>query len=135
MATEPSSAAALVAELPDWLKWGANLALILFAMVAGPLAVRAGRKGEQEHEAEVFDPADLLESSPIRRLVAAWETIADNARLQTEALKTISAIATLQAKALQSGFNEDDIHRDVHWRLTEARLARDDRAPVETRRR
>ena len=125
MAGEAPSAASLVSELPDWLKWGANIALILFAMVAGPLVARAGRKSERERDSEPFDAEAFLDASPVRKLIAAAEVVADSVPLQTEALKTIAAAASAMARTVEQDWDERRIEREVKRRLQEAGAQRE----------
>lgn len=126
MASDAISTA--VAELPEWLKWGANAGLFV-ALVFGSLwTARKVRHEEREHDSRPFDPAKLLEASPIRQVITATETIADNAKLQTEALKTISAAATAIARMVEEDFDERRVDREVERRLKEQRASREARA-------
>lgn len=118
---------AVAADLPEWLKWGANAGLFV-ALVLGSLwSVRKARHEEREHESEPFDPVKLLDASPVRQIIAAAETVADNAKLQTEALKTISAAAAAMAKTVEDDFDERRVQREVDRRLQEQRLLREAR--------
>lgn len=110
-------AATIAAELPPWLQWAAQAALFVVTAVGGVAAVVVGKRRAVEHESEPFDPEELLDSSPIKRLIAAFETMADNAKLQTEAVKTISAAATAMARTVEEDFDERRVLREVERRL------------------
>ena len=49
------------------------------------------------------------------------DTLADNAKIQTLALKTIAAAAAVQAKKLEPTFDEGHIERDTETRLMHER--------------
>lgn len=121
MAPDPQ---AIVAALPPWLQFGANAALFVLTVGLGVLAVLKGRKDAEAHPA--LDPAELLASSPVKTVVEAIALIAENMRLQTEALKVTSAAATALAKLIEHDFDERRVHREVDRRLEEERRRLDE---------
>ena len=123
-----ADAATIISELPPWLQVGANAALFVVTALGGIWALRRGHKVEAERDAEPFDAADLLESSPIKRFIASVETLADNAKLQTEAQSRISAAATALAKLVEEDFDERRVDREVERRLDRERRNRETRA-------
>lgn len=124
----PPEASAFLAGLPPWAQIGANVALFLLTIAAGVWGIRKGHKDEGEKESEPFHASDLLDSSPVKRMLETWETVADNARLQTEALKTISAAAVAMAKTIEADFDERRIQSEVKRRLDLEQRGRSERA-------
>ena len=121
-------ASSLIAELPPWLQWGASASLFVVTTVAGLAAIRVGHKRGKAEDDDGFDADKLLDASPIRRFLEAVDTLADNAKIQTLALKTIAAAAAVQAKKLEPTFDEGHIERDTEMRLTHERILREARA-------
>ncbi|AWN35698.1 hypothetical protein [Methylobacterium radiodurans] len=80
---------------------------------AGPVALPT----EPGHEA--FDAQDLLTSAAVLRFLTAHDTIAAHMVIQSEALKTISAAATVWAKAQEDDFQEWRIAAAVERRWNE----------------
>ncbi|KAB1075345.1 hypothetical protein [Methylobacterium planeticum] len=77
------------------------------------------------------DPADgenLLTAGPVRDLFEAIASIADNIRLQTDDLKTISAAMFAVAKVVEEDFDERPVERAVDRHLGEERRLREARA-------
>lgn len=122
-----ADAATIAAELPLWLQWSAQAALFVVTAVGGVAAIFVGKRKPAEPESEPFDPEELLDSSPIKRLIASFETMADNAKVQTEALKTMSAAAVALAKTVEDDFDERRVKREVSRLLDEERRAREGR--------
>lgn len=123
-----NEAAEIVAMLPDNLKPIAASILFLGTAAAGWVAVLWAKKKESEKPEEHFDAEDILESSHIKNFLENVQTLADNARLQTEALKNISAASTIIGKTLEEDYDERRVEREVSRRLAEDRLRRDMRS-------
>lgn len=110
---------ALIASLPPWLQVGANVGLLAVLLVGGFFAIRKGHRDEDESDASGFDAAALLERSPIKAYLEAVQVMADHAKLQTEAAKTISAALVAIAKLVETDFDERRIQREVERRTAE----------------
>lgn len=110
------NAAEIAAQLPPWLQTASAAALFVVAVMAGALGLLRGR-AVGAGEGEAHEVEDLLASAPVRRLLECAEAVSDNARLQTEALKTISAAATAMAKTVEDDFDERRVQREVDRRL------------------
>jgi hypothetical protein len=88
---------------------------------------RSKAEGERAEEHEHFDAEDLLETSPVKAFLANVNTLADAAKLQTEALRTISAALVTLAKIYEQDFDEMRIRIAVQERFDaeEARRERE----------
>lgn len=116
-----TDAPALVNNLPEWLKTGANVALFLISLATMGLAMRKGRSDEAEHEAREHEGAreahEALAAGPVREALTSLATLAENARLQTEAQKVTAAALTALAKLVEDDFDERRVDREVDRRL------------------
>lgn len=116
-----TEASALINNLPDWLKIGANAAVFVVGLAIAILAVRKGRSDEAEHEARDHEGAreahEALAAGPVREALTSLATLAENARLQTEAQKVTAAALTALAKLVEDDFDERRVDREVDRRL------------------
>lgn len=116
-----TDATALINTLPDWLKVGANAAVFVVGLAIAVLAVRKGRRDEDEHEGRdhegVREAQEALAAGPIREALTSLSTLAENARLQTEAQKVAAAALTAMAKLVEDDFDERRVNREVDRRL------------------
>lgn len=116
-----SEASALINNLPDWLKIGANAAVFVVGLAIAILAVRKGRSDDGEHEGREHEGAreahEALAAGPVREALTSLATLAENARLQTEAQKVTAAALTALAKLVEDDFDERRVDREVDRRL------------------
>jgi hypothetical protein len=112
----------VIALLPDWLKGGASAGLFVISCVIAFLGWKASlNKGEHDHEAREHDDAlevrEAMAAGPVRDALTYLATLAENARLQTEALKVMAAAGTALAKTVEADFSERRIKDEVDRRL------------------
>lgn len=125
----------LIPGLPPWaqLMGGAlcSLGVGVYGMYQLVTAKRAEAKAIEAAVAphETFDPDELLEAGPVVRFLANVDDLTANARLQTEALRNISAVFTLIGKRMEDGYSELMVFKAVHEALKEERTQRAPRAP------
>jgi hypothetical protein len=114
----PPDPAVVIKSLPDWLQVGANIILFLVAIgITVGAYFRGHAKGGEK--AEALDTDAFLESGPVRGFLEAVTAIAENMRLQTEALKVTSAALGAIAKLVEEDFDERRVHREVDRVLEE----------------
>lgn len=121
-------AAEILTMLPEAVRPFAAGFLFVGTAVAGWVVVLWSKKKESEKPDEHFDAEDLLESSHIKAFLNNVQTLADNSRLQTEALKNISAAATAMGKTIEVDYDERRVNREVERRLAEEKMRRDMRS-------
>lgn len=116
-------AIALIPSLPPWAQAGANVAVFVLTVILGILAFRHGRAKPADDD-DHHDAKLILAADPVKAALTAIVTLGDNARLQTEALKTIAAASTVYAKLAEPGFLELHVFKAVHEQLREERRNR-----------
>lgn len=116
-----TEASALIDNLPDWLKIGANAAVFVVGLAIAVMAVREVRSDDGEHEGRdhegAREPHEALAAGPVREALTSLATLAENARLQTEAQKVSAAALTALAKLVEDDFDERRVDREVDRRL------------------
>lgn len=119
----------LIAGFPPWVQL---LGGVITSAGIGVWGVQQflSKKAETKAAAEAaavavdhFDPDELLEAGPVVRFLADVSDIAANAKLQTEAQRNISAVATLIGKRMEDGYSELVVFKAVRTALDEERKA------------
>ncbi len=119
--------ASVLTELPTWIQMAIGVGIAIATAASGLVVAKHNRKKAEDEDHESLDAEDFLKASPIQKFLDAINTmannsaaLAENSRLQTEALKTISATAIAIARTYEEDFDERRILREVERRLKEA---------------
>lgn len=118
---------AMIAALPPWAQAAAQFAVFLLTVGIGWKATRHGKRrdeGDDDDADAHHDAALILAADPVKAGLSALVELGANARLQTEALKTIAAAHTAYAKLVEPDFLELRIFKMVQDQLREERRNR-----------